>query len=103
MAMPLKLALKFRPPTIAVIYKLDPVGMNTRTLPAKSSAKYEKKYIHEIKVDTIRKGADLHAMCSKLMEQESYYLNPTIISKSQVSHESITRYSATQINSCVGI
>ena len=66
--MPLKLCLKFRPPTIAVVYKLDPVGSNHRTLPNKSHPKYEKKYIHEIYVEQMRKGTDLQQMCNKLCE-----------------------------------
>jgi len=84
LANPLKLCLKFRPPTIAVVYKLDPIGMNSRTLPAKSNKKYEKKYIHEIFVEPMLRTTDLRKLCDKLCENESYYLNPTIISKSQV-------------------
>ena len=89
LAMPLKLCLKFRPPTIAVVYKLDPLsGMGAgRTLPtnSKSLKKYEKKYIHEVFVEKMTRNTNLQALCDKLCEQEAYYLNPTIISKSQVS------------------
>jgi hypothetical protein len=84
LANPLKLALKFRPPTIAVVYKFDPIGTNSRTLPAKKSSKYDKKYIHEIFVEPMLRTTDLHKLADKLCEQEAYYLNPQIISKSQV-------------------
>lgn len=80
-ALPLKLCLKFRPPTIAVVYKLDPLS---RTMPtnSKSAKRHEKKYIHEILVDKMTERTDLKALCDQLCEQESQYLNPAIISKS---------------------
>lgn len=60
LAMPLKMCLKFRPPTIAVVYKFD----------RPSSSKREKKYIHEICVDSMTARTDLRKMCDKLCEQE---------------------------------
>ena len=84
LAKPLKLCLKFRPPTIAVVYTLDPVGMNARTLPAKSHKKAERKFIHEIYVEPMSRKTNLNTLCEKLCEKEGYYLNPQIISKSQV-------------------
>ncbi len=63
-AHPLKLCLKYRPPTIAVVYKLDPTH---RTIPgSKSIKKYDKKYIHEIFVDHMNKRTNLKQMCDKL-------------------------------------
>lgn len=82
-ALPLKLCLKFRPPTIAVVYKMD---YTHRTIQStKSSKNRDKKYIHEIFVDHITKRTDLKQLCDKIIEQEYQYLNPAIISKSQVS------------------
>lgn len=51
----------------------------------KSSKNRDKKYIHEIFVDHITKRTDLKQLCDKIIEQEYQYLNPAIISKSQVS------------------
>jgi len=83
-AIPIKLCIKFRPPTIAVVYKLDPMSGN-RTMPAKSSKRYDKKYIHEIYVEKMTPRTDLMQLCDKLCDKEAYYLNPAIISKTQVS------------------
>lgn len=77
--MPLKLCLKFKPATIAVVYKMDNLS---RTMPAK---RQDKKYIHEILVEKMTERTDLRQLCEKMCEQESQYLNPQIISKSQVS------------------
>lgn len=49
------------------------------------SKKYEKKYIHEIYVEKMTKATDLKLLCDKLCDKESYYLNPAIISMTQVS------------------
>lgn len=68
LAMPLKLAMKVEGPIIAVVYKLDPPGMNARTLPAKTNKKFDKKYIHEIKLDPITKRTNLNELCDKLCE-----------------------------------
>jgi len=80
-ALPLKLCIKFRPPTIAVVYKLDPLS-GSKTLPGKPSKKYDKKYIHEIYVEQMTRSTDLNELCDVLCERESYYLNTKIISKS---------------------
>lgn len=81
-AVPLKLCLKFRPPTIAVVYKLE---SNHRTIGStKSSKRHDKKYIHEIFVDHLTRKTDLKKLCEKMCETESQYLNPTVISKTQV-------------------
>ena len=45
----------------------------------------EKKYIHEIYVDHMTRRTDLKQLCDKLCESESQYLNPAVISKTQVS------------------
>lgn len=45
----------------------------------------DKKYIHEIYVDHMTRRTDLKQLCDKLCETESQYLNPTVISKTQVS------------------
>ena len=82
-ARPLKLCIKHKPPTIAVVYKLEPSSAS-RTMPAKPSKRHQKKYIHEIFVDSMTKRTDLDSMCDKLLEREAQYLNPQIISKSQV-------------------
>jgi len=66
--------LKYRPPTIAVVYKLDPMS---RTLSNKKTSKrLDKKYIHEIQVKNMTIRMNLNDLCDKLCEQESYYLNP---------------------------
>jgi hypothetical protein len=83
-ATPLKLCLKYRPPTIAVVYKLEKhSGTMGSTKTAKS--RRDKKYIHEIVVDQLSRSCDLNLLTAKLCERESAYLNPTVISKSQVS------------------
>lgn len=64
-----------------MVYKLDPIAAS-RTMNSKPSKKYDKKYIHEIYVDQMTARTDLDQLCDTLCERESYYLNPTIISKS---------------------
>lgn len=89
-ATPLKFCLKYKPPTIAVVYTI-----NT------SSKKKTRKYIHSIHVDfnepigpvkTPNRGLkvthtkeSLEKLCAHLCERESAYLNTSIISKAQVS------------------
>lgn len=90
-ATPIKFCLKFRPPTIAVVYTIQ------RT--SKSSTRKQKKYIHEIKVDFASSAArsinsysyskhedkhDLEKLTEHLCENEPTYLNTTVISKTQV-------------------
>jgi len=66
------MALKFRPPTIAVIYKMK----DNKTLKMK-------KYIHEILItfpaDT--ESIDVNRMCDEICRKETTYLNPAFISK----------------------
>lgn len=87
-ATPLKFCLKYKPPTIAVVYTIN-----------SASKKKTRKYIHSIHVDfnqatktPKRDNKPLHTveslkeMCEVLCYKESAYLNTTIISKSQVSY-----------------
>jgi hypothetical protein len=71
-AIPIQMALKFRPPTIAVIYKMK----DNKTLKMK-------KYIHEILItfpdDT--ESIDVNRMCDEICRKETTYLNPAFISK----------------------
>lgn len=90
-ATPLKFCLKYKPPTIAVVYTINATGKK----PSK-----QRKYIHSIHVDfnsqlpaktPVRSTKPNHTveslelMCKQLCEQESAYLNTSIISKQQVS------------------
>ena len=66
------MALKFRPPTIAVIYKMK----DNKTMKMK-------KYIHEILVnfqDDIS-STDVSRMTDEICRKETTYLNPAFISK----------------------
>jgi len=89
-ATPLKFCLKYKPATIAVVYTIN----SSSSVPKKKT----RKYIHSIHVDfnqatkgPKRDNKPLHTveslkdMCQMLCENESAYLNTTIISKSQVS------------------
>ena len=77
-AIPEKLAIKFKPPTIAVVYTMS------------HSKKRSKKYIHDIKIffDEEQKAAglasphkiDLKKMCDQICRKEPIYLNSTYIS-----------------------
>lgn len=76
-AIPIQMALKFRPPTIAVIYKMK----DNKTLKMK-------KYIHEILItfpeDT--ENIDVNRMCDEICRKDKgVYLNPAFISRQQVS------------------
>jgi len=79
-AIPINLALKYRPPTIAVVYKMKDVKSGRM-----------KKYIHEIKITFEPKGAgssisiDIIKLCDEICRKETIYLNPAYIGKSQVS------------------
>jgi len=72
-AIPISLAIKATPPTIAVVYEMtDP----------KSGRK--KKYIHEIKIhfeSPNDKTIDIGRMCDEICRKETTYLNPAFISK----------------------
>ena len=82
LATPHKFCLKFRPPTIAVVYTFEKSS--------KKKAGKPRKYIHEIRVDfqgCIDKSKknitasskpslrEVEALCRKLCEKEATYLN----------------------------
>jgi hypothetical protein len=69
----MKMALKYDPPAIFVIYQFV-------------KSKRKKKYIHEVKV-TFKNGKNenLSTLAEHLMALEHVYLNPDQISKEQVS------------------
>jgi hypothetical protein len=77
------MALKYRPPTIAVIYKMK----DNKTMKMK-------KYIHEILItfpeDT--ESIDVNRMCDEICRKETTYLNPAFISRQQVSSIFITNF-----------
>lgn len=56
-ALPLKLCLRFKPPTIAVVYQIE-----------RKSKRQDKKYIHEILVQKMSRNQDLKVLCDKLCE-----------------------------------
>ena len=78
-AIPKHLALKFKPPTLAVVYQMKD---------AKSGKM--KKYIHEIKIkfeefEPYPGGkVDVSKMCDELCRKETVYLHPACISRKQV-------------------
>jgi hypothetical protein len=72
-AIPISLAIKATPPTIAVVYEMTD---------AKSGKK--KKYIHEIKIyfeAGSENPVDITRMCDEICRKETTYLNPAFISK----------------------
>jgi len=72
-AIPIHLALKFKPPTIAVVYTMkDPKSGRM------------KKYIHEIKIK-FEANSSVDSMCDEMINRETTYLNPAFIGKQQVS------------------
>jgi len=80
-AIPINLALKFRPPTVAVVYTMKD-----------SKSGRTKKYIHEIKINFEKQepkasdgSIDVGRMCDEICRKESTYLNPAYISRNQVS------------------
>jgi hypothetical protein len=66
------MALKFRPPTIAVIYKMKD-----------NKTSKMKKYIHEIQITFPEdvENIDVSRMCDEICRKESTYLNPAFISR----------------------
>lgn len=65
----MKMALKYTPPAIFVIYQFP-------------KSKRKKKYIHEVKVVFKNgKNEDLSLLADHLMSLESVYLNPEQIAK----------------------
>lgn len=81
-AEPINLALKFKPPTIAVVYQMknkDSISIGRK-----------KKFIHEIKISFEQQAGfphkiDLSSMCEDLCRRETTYLNPVFIRREQVS------------------
>jgi hypothetical protein len=57
---PIKFCLKYKPPTIAIVYQL-------LTKP--------RKYVHEIRVE-LYSSSDLHKVCDELFVKEKHYFNP---------------------------
>lgn len=68
-ANPIKFCLRFKPPTIALVYQLT------------DGNKKPHKYVREFKVD-LREGADLNDICDDLFLREPTYFNQ--LSKVQV-------------------
>lgn len=76
-AVPLHLALKYKPPTIAVVYIMKD-NKSRVTLDKKGR---QKKYIHEIKIDFDRQPEPINIsrMCEEMCARETVYLNPQFI------------------------
>lgn len=76
-AIPIKLALKNTPPTLAVVYQMKDAKTGRM-----------KKYIHEIRInfDKQEQGqeVDINRMCDEICRKETTYLNPAFISRQQV-------------------
>ena len=66
---PIKFCLRFRPPTIAIIYQLQ---------------SKPRKYVREFVIDLKGGQGDLSKLCDDLFEKELHYFNPQKISKVQV-------------------
>jgi hypothetical protein len=64
-ATPTNFCIKYRPPTIAIVYELP---------------NRPKKYVHEILVD-IKENTDISKLCEELFYKEHVYLNPNKISR----------------------
>lgn len=75
-AIPKNLALKFKPPTVAVVYLMKD-----------NKSGRMKKYIHEIRIhfDKETEPIDVSRMCDDICRKEATYLNPAYIGKQQVS------------------
>ena len=65
---PIKFCLRFKPPTIAIVYQLQ-------SRPG--------KYVREFRVE-VKETGDLSKLCDDLFERERHYFNPQKISKVQV-------------------
>lgn len=70
------MALKFKPPTVAVVYLMKD-----------NKSGRMKKYIHEIRIhfEDKTEPIDLNAMCDEICRKEQMYLNPAFINRQQVS------------------
>ena len=71
-AIPKNLALKFKPPTVAVVYLMKDVKSGRM-----------KKYIHEIKIhfEKEKEPIDVNRMCDEIIRKETMYLNPAFIGR----------------------
>ncbi len=65
---PIKFCLRYRPPTIAIVYQIL------------HSQKGYRKYVHEITVD-LKETSDLKQVCEDLFVKEKTYFNPQKISR----------------------
>jgi hypothetical protein len=59
---PIKFCLRFRPPTIAIVYQ--------------PHARPQKKYVREFELDLKEDPRELEATCERLFERERDYFNP---------------------------
>ena len=76
-AVPLHLALKFKPPTIAVVYNMKD-GKNRLVLDKRGQPK---KYHHAILIDfKSEKEFNIKEKCEEICAKEVVYLNPSFIS-----------------------
>lgn len=91
-AIPIKLALKNNPPTLAVVYQMKDAKTGRM-----------KKYIHEIKVNFEKQenGPEINVnrMCDEICRKETTYLNPAFISRQQVSQTNFSK-NKTPFQSC---
>ena len=80
-AVPLHLALKYTPPTIAVVYNMKD-GKNRLVLDKRGQPK---KYHHAIQIDfKADQHFDVNKKCEEVCAKEVQYLNPAFISQKQV-------------------
>ena len=70
-AVPLHLALKFKPPTIAVVYNMKD-GASRFILDKRGNPK---KFHHGIQIE-LNENTNLRKMCEDICEKEVVYLNP---------------------------
>lgn len=73
-AIPLHLALKYKPPTIAVVY----IMKDNKSRVQLDKKGRQKKYIHEIKINFDKEGdnVNINRMCEEICTKETVYLNP---------------------------
>ena len=82
-AIPINIAAKFKPPTIAVVYNIKDGQKTVGGRP--------KKYVHEIKINFEDKRhlygnpIDIERLCDDLFRREHTYLNPAYIGRHKVS------------------
>ena len=68
-AIPIKMALKYKPPTIAVVYTMKD-----------SKSGRNKKYIHEIKI-LFEPSISVETLTDQMITRETTYLNPAFIGR----------------------